>query len=398
MKIACITWSYDEHQGISRCVVELTARLAARHDVHVYAAEVATEPRPGVHVHPVPLRHRRAHVADYDFFFRAGRLVRRGRPDLVHAHFPVWGGSDVYTCHGMARAALRSWRSFPAHARGDVASWKMARWYLQLPLYAYMARRAGTSLAAVSRKTQDELAQESGRSRADIHVVPNGVDLQRFHPACAARLRAPARRELGLAEDAYALVWVGNHLRHKGMRYALGTLRRLPPSAVLLAVGGDREDSVPELAPEMRALQAEGRLRLLPADRAIERYYAAGDALLFPSLYESFGLVVLEAMAMGKPVICPRTVAFADEHVEDGVNGCVVDHPWQTEALAARVRALMQDPLLGTRIGAAARRTALRFGWDAYVEATEAVYRCALAARANDGGWRRAARVHETGR
>jgi UDP-glucose:(heptosyl)LPS alpha-1,3-glucosyltransferase len=381
VRIAMATWSYDEHQGISRCVVELSLRLAAEHEVHIFAANVAAAPRDGVQVHRVPLRFPQVHVNEYDFALRAGRAIRRGGFDLVHAHFPVWCATDVYTCHGLARMALRSFRAFPSAPRMDVSMRRMARWYAQVPLHTQALRRAGSVLAAVSRRVAREVAEDSGRALSQIDVVPNGADLASFHPSVAATLREPTRRELGYGSDRFVLLWVGNHLRHKGLRHALDTMLRLPSRATLLVVGADAPDSVPELRPQISALQRAGRIRFLPAESRIERCYSAADALLFPSLYESFGLVVLEAMAMGLPVVTARTVAFADEAMHDGVNGFVVDHPWQCQEMAERVARLMDDAGLSNAVAAAARRTAEAYSWDTYSQHYLQLYRKAAGQR-----------------
>jgi UDP-glucose:(heptosyl)LPS alpha-1,3-glucosyltransferase len=391
MRIALATWSYDHYQGISRCVVELASRLARAHEVHVYAAETPAAACPGVAVHRVALRFPQVHINDYDFALRAGRLIRGSRFDIVHAHFPVFSPVDVYTCHGLARMALRSFRRFPPAARADVPLLRMLRWYLQLPLHRYAVRRPGPRLAAVSRKVALELAEESRRGTAAIEVVPNAVDTARFAPPVRAALRAAARANLGLAGERFVLLWVGNHLRHKGIRYALETLLGLPERAMLLAVGADGPASVPELAPAIERLRARDRLRFLPVEPDIERHYAAADALLFPSLYESFGLVVLEAMAMGLPVITAASVGFAAEAVIDGENGFKVGEPWDVAGLTARAAGLLASPALADAIGQAARRTAERHTWEQYAQRYESLYRQVLADRARNRGHRYAA-------
>ncbi len=386
MRIAIATWSYDEHQGISRCVVELAARLSLEHEVHVFAAEIAADVRPGIELHRVELRYPQVHLNEYDFYLRAGRALRAGGFDVVHAHFPVGCPTDVYTCHGLARMALRTFRGFPPAGSVDVPLSRMLRWYIQVPLHSLAVRRRRPQLCAVSRKVARELAEESGRPLEQIEVVANGVDLTRFRPEIGAGLRQEARRRLGLADTDFALLWVGNHLRHKGMRHAIATLEKLPESAVLLAVGADAPGNMPELAPAFERLRASGRLRFLAVDAQIEPYYAAADALLFPSLYESFGLVVLEAMAIGLPVVTARSVAFADESIVDGVNGFVVDDPWDSDGMAGRVRRLMGDAALRASIAEAGWKTAQHFTWDAYCAAYQRLYAGALLPRQSSRG------------
>ncbi len=376
-RVALVTWSYDEHQGISRCVVEVAARLAATHEVHVFAAALASAGSGGVQLHQVPLRLTQPHLAEYEFYLRAGRRIAQGGFDIVHAHFPVACKVDVYTCHGMPRMALRAFRQFPPPVRADVPLWRMARWYLQLPLHAQAVQRPQQRLVAVSNKVAAELAEHCGRDLSSVQVVANGVDLERFSSATRQRLRAESRARLaaqGLGDDRFVLLWVGNHLRHKGLRWALQTLDRLPPRALLVAVGADQPASVPELAADIARLKAQRRLHFEPVDVAIERHYAGADVLLFPSLYESFGLVVLEAAAMGLPVATARTVAFADEHLRDGQSAMLVDAPWHCDALADRLHTLMAQPLLARRIGAAGQAVARHFGWSRNAAAYSALY------------------------
>lgn len=374
MRLGLVTWSYDNFQGISRCVVELASRLAAQHEVHVLATAVDDTPTRGVAVHRIPLRSQRYYLADWEFFLRAGVLLRRARYDFVHLHFPAWYPAQVFTCHGVARAALRGFRRFRPDLSPEVSLHRMLPYYLQIPLYGYHLRNRRTRITAVSEKARREVVELYGRRPEEVAVIANGVDLERYHPSSVERWREPVRSRLGLQEDQFVLLFVGNHFRHKGGRYALDVLERLPDRVVLVFVGADAPENVPDPKGLLPRLVQSRRVIFTGVDPETWKYYGAADAVLLPSLYESFGLVVLEAMAVGLPVITTRTVALGDEVIRDGENGFVVTWPWEVDALASCIRILLDDPGLARRVGSAARIVAEGFSWDRYVRKTQAVY------------------------
>ena len=231
----------------------------------------------------------------------------------------------------------------------------------------------------MSERARQDLVEHFGRRPEEVRIVPNGADLERFHPSLAGQWRTPVRRELGLAEDRFVLLLVGNNLRMKGGRSAIRVLERLPGSAVLIIVGDNSRRSIPGLESVAARLETAGRLFFVGQREEVWRYYGAADALLFPSLYESFGLVLLEGMGAGLPAVTARTVALADELIRDGENGFLVDRPWDIEGMAQRVERLMRDPELRRRTGTNARATVEPYTWDRYAARTDAIYRELLA-------------------
>lgn len=374
MKIALITWHYDAYQGISRCVVELANRLSSCHEVHVFASAIDHNSEYRVQTHRIRLGLRRHYLAEWEFFLKAGLRLRRERFDLVHMHFPVWFPAHVFTSHGVAKSALRSLRRFPEEPRKDVSLRKMLPLYLQLPLYAYHLRNNQALITAVSEKVRNEIVHYYQRRPEEIPIIPNGVDLNQFHPSLVEQWREKMRTRLGIGQDRFMLLFVGNHLRHKGARYAIETLNRLPDNAILVIVGGDDVRNLSDHQNFLGPLMRSGRVIFAGLDPKIWRYYGAADALIFPSLYESFSLVVLEAMAAGLPVITSRTVALGNEAIQDGVNGFVVDWPWKIQEMVERVLVLMRDHKLAKSMGVKARKTAENYSWDSYVNRTQAVY------------------------
>jgi UDP-glucose:(heptosyl)LPS alpha-1,3-glucosyltransferase len=204
-----------------------------------------------------------------------------------------------------------------------------------------------------------------------IVVIPSGVDTVRFHPRHRETHRARVRREMGLSDDDLSVMFIasGNFVK-RGLLNLYSALQRRPVSRLrIVIIGGDRLGPYRDRA---RALGIEGRLIFLPFAERLEELHAGADGLVFPSYYETFGIVPLEAMASGLPVIVTAQCGVS-ELITDGRNGLVLKHSEDIEGIASALAAL-EDPALRERMGRAARATAERYTWDAAAEKTLQVY------------------------
>jgi UDP-glucose:(heptosyl)LPS alpha-1,3-glucosyltransferase len=226
---------------------------------------------------------------------------------------------------------------------------------------------------AVSGANRRDLARYYRRT-GNVTVIPHGIDLTRFHPARRGTFRTPLRRELGMADDQVAALYVGD--LKKGAEPALRALARTP-AVSLIVVSPTPPGPWEALA---RELGVESRAHFRPETRAVERYYAAADLLLFPTVHDAFGLVITEALAAGLPVVTSRA-AGAAELIDHGRDGWLLTTPWDVDEIAAALSRLANDAGLRARLGTAARRTAEQYPWDRVADATMAVYRRAVAAR-----------------
>ena len=156
-----------------------------------------------------------------------------------------------------------------------------------------------------------------GRIPAPIEVIPNGVDLERFRPASAEE-RAAARAALGVSDDAFVAVFIGHEFDRKGLPIAMAALEHVP-TAILVVVGGTA-DMIRRASAQAAALGVGGRVRFVGADPDPVRYLRASDVFVLPSAYESYGLVVTEALASGVPVVS-APVGVAPDVIVDGENG-----------------------------------------------------------------------------
>jgi D-inositol-3-phosphate glycosyltransferase len=188
--------------------------------------------------------------------------------------------------------------------------------------------------------------------------------------------RAAAKDLLELGPEPL-LLYVGRLQPIKGLETLLEAMSRLP-HATLLIIGGDHDE--PEnghglyLRERVVALGLDRRVRFLGAQpqRRLRLFYAAADATVMPSYYESFGMVALEAMACGCPVVA-SSVGGLTTTIQDGVTGHLVPEG-DPGALAERLGALLADEAARARLGREAARWAAEHRWPCVAEAVCRLY------------------------
>ncbi|HEX8997854.1 MAG TPA: glycosyltransferase [Ktedonobacterales bacterium] len=226
--------------------------------------------------------------------------------------------------------------------------------------------RIATSADCVIVSTElegEQLRRLYGLTPSHTRVIPCGVDLEAFTTATPQR-RAEARRALDLG-DTPTLLFVGRLDPIKGIDLLLESIALLRMPARLLVVGGD-----PAGDPEVERLRARAtelgiaeRVRFPGAvpQQELPAYYHAADALVVSSRYESFGLVAVEALACGTPVVASAAGGLPSV-VRDGENGLLVR--WRSpQAFAERIDLLLSDDALRERLRVNARASVERFDW-----------------------------------
>jgi glycosyltransferase involved in cell wall biosynthesis len=301
----------------------------------------------------------------------AGRLrsaFREDPPDVVHAHFWMSGRAALAAARPLGIPVAQTFHALGVVKRrhqGDRDTSPPGR----LAAEATLAREADRIVATCS----DEVF-ELVRMGADLRrlaVVPCGVDLDLFQPQGPAVPRPPGR---------HRLLVVSRLVERKGIGDVVAALAGLPATELLVAggppageLGGD---------PEARRLTAlaeragvAGRVRLLgQVGRGdLPALYRSADLVVNVPWYEPFGIVPLEAMACGVPVVASAVGGLVDT-VVDGVTGAHVP-PRRPGLLAATLHNLLADPGRRATLGAAgARRARRRYGWDRIARSTLEVY------------------------
>ena len=293
-------------------------------------------------------------------------LFRRARPTIVHTHTSKAG----FVGRLAARLARVPVVIHQPHGHIFYGYWGRGRVALFVALERLAARWTDTLVALTPREVEEHVERGIGRA-AQWAVVPSGVPTARLR--AAAPTRAAARARLGLPADAFVIAGVGRLVPIKGFDLlvdALPAIAAQVPSARALLIGDGEERAA--LEARAAALGVGERLSITGAVTDVEGVLAAADVLAAPSRNEGMGRVLVEAMAIGLPVV-GTTVGGIPDVIIDGECGRLVAAD-DAAALAAALAELGSDAALRAKLGAAAGPRAEAFSTDVAAAAMGAIY------------------------
>lgn len=291
-------------------------------------------------------------------------LSARDSFEIVHLH----GFSQKSVLIVLLALALRKRVVLTIHTAGSDEP-AGARQLGRLAYWAY--RRADLFLAVSSRIAHNYLA--AGLPKARLRLAANGLDVARFHPPSRAE-RREARARLGFADEVSWILFVGFFSQEKGPEVLFDAWLRMresvPPSGLLFVgeVDAQYHEVDKSIAIRIReraaALGLERLVCFTGAMPDVTTAYRAADVFAMPSSREAFGMVLVEAMASGLPVVASRIERVTDEIVADGITGYLVP-PGDAEALAIALVNLLRDPGGAQRLASQAREAVVsRYGLD----------------------------------
>lgn len=297
---------------------------------------------------------------------RLARQWRQNRPDLVHV---VTEGPLGWSAVSVARRlGIPVTSGF--HTNFDRYSVHYGVGWMRPAVAAYL-RTLHRRTRATMVPTAALAADLAGEGLSGVRVVGRGVDTALFDPA---RRSADLRAQWGVDGDGPACLYVGRLAAEKNLALVEKTFAAIQvwhPRAKMVWVGDGPS------ARQLAAEHPEHHFAGLRLGEDLAAHYASADLFLFPSLTETYGNVVAEAMASGLPVVAYRSAAAA-ELIVDGSNGCLAA-PGDEEAYRRAALDLVSAPECLPALGAAARQTMLAHQWAAVVECFESVVREALA-------------------
>lgn len=355
--LAC-PYAWDAPGGVQTHVRQLAVRLRGLgHEVLVVAPSSTRPAEPFVRSVGRPIRiPYNESVAPVAPTLGARSRVRAAlaafHPDVVHAHEPMVPGVGMFAVRATERPVVGTFHAFAQRSLLFSAAGPMLR-----PLWRRLDARIAVSGAAAAF-VRRRLGQDG------IRVIPNGVEVDQFLDAQPADLPQGRR-----------ILFVNRLDRRKGFPVMVEAFRRLAerrPDAILVVAGDGRDRSA------VAALPTSLRMRVVMLGSVphadLPPYHAACEVFCAPATgRESFGIVLVEAMAAGLPVVATDIPGYR-EVVRDGVEGLLVP-PSDPAAVAGALDRILGDTDVAEALGAAGRERARRYSWDAVAVEVEAVYR-----------------------
>ena len=381
LKILQVSWEYPPHLigGLGRAVTHISAGLAKLASVYVLTiglpGRVVDEHRDNLHilrVDPFTLKSTGfvSWVYCFNFLMVAKALSSNLRPHIIHSHDWLTAPASIVLKHLLKTPLIITMHATEyGRSRGSILT-PMQR---QIHYWEWRACYESWRVIVCSESMKHEVIKAFSLPADKLLILPNGVKLSELDS------HTPLRGE----RDRYALPWekivlfAGRHVYDKGVDVLIEAARiilsRRRDVKFVIAGDGPMRFHLMWLASVYglgEKILFTGRL----SDEELYRAYKLADVVVIPSRYEPFGIVALEAMASGKPVVASR-VGGLSEVVVDGETGILVP-PGDPEALAQAIETLLYDPVLAKKMGATGRRRVeALYRWDKVVRFLEKIYR-----------------------
>lgn len=295
---------------------------------------------------------------------------------LIHAHYWLSGWSAIQLKETWGTPVVQSFHTLGQVKNLAAQPGEETEPSLRIEHERQVIQRADRVIVA----TEVEREQVISLYDADpekLRTVPCGVDTELFRPIP----RAEARRVVGVSPEDKVALFVGRLEQQKGLDVLFPALARIHQQVghplTFLIIGGDRRREAQKLEQlrqraEELGISCHVRLPGLIEQRCLPYYYSAADVCAMPSYAESFGMVAVEAMACGTPIVASR-VGGLQLTVRDGVTGYLVP-PRDVESLAERMIQILRDPALRDRLGAAGIERAQEYSWQTIATGLRQVY------------------------
>jgi len=362
MKIAIIVPLFPPKwlAGMELATWNIAKHLVRRgHEVHVITTRDAgltgESQEEGFYVHRLRCPKARF-LGPLLFLIKALLALRKINPNIIHAQsiFPglyaliakkVLGKPYLLQNHGMV--------------------------YVSRPFRNQISKLVLRNADAVLALTEDMKEEMQKICSRDIHVLPNGIDLEKFESLSKDEMRC----KLQIKTDERLVIFVGRFRPVKGVEYLIKSMeiiRQRDQSIRLVLVGeGPEEENLKSLT---KQLKLEGCVEFVGqiSTEKVPQYMAASDVFVLPSLSEGFPLVSLEAMASGLPIVATKVTGLP-EIIEDGENGFLVE-PRSPEQIAQKVLLFFEDNELRGTMSRNNKEKAKKYGWETVVQRLEDVY------------------------
>jgi len=370
-KIAVVIPKYGLLGGAEQTTPELTERLAnqTEYDFHILANSWQTSST-SLKFHKIPIFSFPKFLTTLSLAYFVQRQINRNNFSLVHSHERIFT-ADIFTMHGIPH---RYW----VHniRRKKMSLYDLATAWVEKELvYNGHCKK----FIAVSSLTKDIFLQEYNINPDKVAVINPGVDLNDYAQHNKDSVRNAIRRELGINIADPVILFVSMNYEIKGLDDILFSLAKLKTQNCkfkFIVAGKGNIKKYTKMAQDAQIISDVIFTGPVNKDKII-KLYLASDLYIMLSKFDTFGNVVLEAMAAGLPVIISSNVG-AKDLVQEGGNGFIISNTSDSDYIAAKITMLL-DKNIRRQLAEAAYKTAAQNTWDDVTKKYAIIYENILA-------------------
>ncbi|MDR4503503.1 MAG: glycosyltransferase family 4 protein [Candidatus Scalindua sp.] len=378
MKIALIIYKFLPSKGGGEGYLSCLANQLVKrgHEVHVFAHDWENN-NSLIQFHTIPAIRFPKFLKEVSFVINSRRALHGEDFDIVQVVGRALG-MNIFNPHcGVEKAWLK--QDFQSIRNPFYRSLKQVTRFFSLRqnFILWLDKKQYTDekisrIIAISDMIKNDMIHYHHVDPQKITVIYNGVDTGRFNPSRRDDFRKVIRKKLSIGEE-FVLLYVSNNFRLKGLATlirALGVLKQTHPDFKALIIGRGKKSPYGKLAKKLGCLD---NVLFLGQVNDIEKYYAASDLYVHPTLYDSCSLVVTEALASGLPVITTQYDG-ASGLIDDGKDGFVMKDPLDYQNLAEKI-AVFFDEEVRQKASIAARKKAEKYPEEENCEKIIAVFK-----------------------
>ncbi len=379
MNIAIVRKKYTFHGGAEGILHDLVVKLAAAgHEVHIFAISWPAETKSdNVIFHKVPALTFNSLLRDLSFSVFSFFMLKKKRSffDIIQTHDKTFYQDICFVADGCHIEWLKQrWKRKGLLGRLSI----ILNPYHWLILYIEKVMYRDDNfkrIFALSDLVKKDIIHNYEVPEDRIRVVYHWIDIDKFHPNNKGMYRKQIRKQYQISDDAFVILFVGSGFERKGLKYLLQAAESLSKPVAILVVGKGS-------GREFKSIIKHQEVIFCGPQKNVHHYFAAADIFALPSMYEPLGLVYLEAMASGLPVITTMQSGAA-EIVNEGVEGFVVKDPEDTAAISDKLLSLLDNKEMLMEMSSNARTRAEQFTYENYIGKINEQYETIVAEKAD---------------
>lgn len=371
MKIALVTYHADPARGGAESyTIELAEALMRRGNDVAILHYTSLDHRRVAGLNYIQVgKPRRTRAAQYlEFIDAVEKHTAQGSFDIVHAMLPI-RYCDIYQPHAGLSIEAVNGNNKRRRGLSRLVAHLGNRLNRKRQLYAsvernLLASHSPPTIICLSEAMRAKILSAIGVGHARLAVVYNAIDLDRYDRNSDPAARAVLRAKFGISADQTVALFIAQDFERKGLAVSLKAIAEIhDPSLKLIVIGSDNSKPYQRLA---NALGISANVIFAGGVRDPYPFYAAADIVLFPSLFDPFGLVPAEAVAMGVPPIVSRQSGVS-ELLADNHDALIIDNPEQTSQLVSAINQML-EPDLRRRLASNCIQTRRKFSYDEHLD------------------------------